>query len=77
MLSSPVTRLLEEIFSGREKDRKRVREDPEACLLCLLKSIKEELPEVSAMLYSTVEYSLDEEELEEAKRLLESELTPK
>lgn len=79
MLSEPVKQLVQEVFAecyrrdattGKEV-RKEVEEDPEGYLLSLLMTIKEELPEVSAMLHFTVERASFEPNRTKARRLLE------
>lgn len=56
MIHPEIKRLLQEVF-GRlnEEEGKHAGEYPEAYLVSLLENIKERLPEVSAMLYSTVD----------------------
>lgn len=56
MISPQITKLLQEIVGlFNEEEGKRVGKYPEVYLISLLEHIKERLPEVSAMLYSTVE----------------------
>lgn len=56
MIHPQVTKLLQEIVSlFNEEEGKRAGEYPEVYLVSLLEHIKERLPSVSAMLYSTVE----------------------
>lgn len=51
-----VKKLLKEVFGQfSEEEGKRAGEYPEVYLVSLLENIKERLPEVSAMLYSTVD----------------------
>ena len=54
MLSKEMTQLIQEIFAFLGESGQLAKEDPEECLLALLKAIKERLPDVSAMLESTV-----------------------
>lgn len=55
MIHPEVQKLLQEVFGSiREDKRKLAEEYPEACLVSLLESIKADMPEVSAMLDSTV-----------------------
>lgn len=56
MIHPKVTKLLQEIVSSfNEEEGRRAGEYPEVYLISLLEHIKDRLPEVSAMLYSTVE----------------------
>lgn len=56
MIHPEVKRLLQEVFTQfDEEEGKRAEKYPEVYLISLLENIKERLPEVSAMLYSTVE----------------------
>lgn len=56
MIHPEVTKLLQEVFGWlNEEDGKRAGEYPEVYLVSLLEGIKERMPEVSAMLYSTVD----------------------
>lgn len=60
-LPPQIKKLIQEVFAALDewplssKDNEQLaKEDPEVCLVALLKEIKEQLPEVSAMLHSTV-----------------------
>jgi len=71
-----IRKLVQEVFAALDewplssKDNEQLaKEDPKACLVALLKEIKEQLPEVSAMLHSTVESAAGE--AAEAKRQAE------
>ena len=56
MIHPEVKKLLQEVFGYfSEEEGKRAGEYPEVYLVSLLEGIKEDLPEVSAMLYSTVD----------------------
>lgn len=65
MLSKTAAQLVEDVFGHfREKDRQLAQKDPEACLIALLRVIKQELPHVYATLGMTIEMApsyLDEE----------------
>ncbi|MDP3661547.1 MAG: hypothetical protein Q8R17_01735 [bacterium] len=63
---------MQEVFSrlNNEVYGKLAGEYPEVYLVSLLENIKERLPEVSAMLYSTVEMSVFGSSLEEARQRL-------
>lgn len=76
-LPKPLTDVLQEVFSreGEEK-RKRVEQDPAACLLSLLTCIKKRLPRVSATLVFTVEEATFETNIEAARRKLEEVPSP-
>lgn len=61
-LPPAIKKLTREVFAALDewplsgKDNEQMaKEDPEACLVALLKEIKERLPEVYAMLHSTVD----------------------
>jgi len=72
MLSKVTAQLVEEIARHfGEDDRVKAREDPEAYLVSMLIWIKKELPEVSAMLYGSIELAGYEENLKEARRKID------
>ncbi len=74
MLSKATALLVEEVMGhfGEEK-KKKAHENPEACLVSMLTLIKKRLPEVSAMLYSSIELATYDGYLKEAKEKLELE----
>jgi len=56
MVHPEVKKLLQEVFGWfSEEEGKRAEEYPEVYLVSLLERIKKRLPEVSAMLYETVD----------------------
>ena len=72
MLSKEMTQLIQEIFAFLGESGQLAKEDPEACLTALLKKIKEQLPDVSAMLEFTVLEAagdVNDAKLEAKKRL--------
>lgn len=71
MKTERTLQLLEKIF-GRygERQRKKAKEDPEACLLSLLTAIEKELPEVSATLWFTVRSATYDDNVDRAKEKL-------
>lgn len=73
MLPKEVTDILEDVF-GHFGDLKKeeVRKNPEACLMSLLSTIKEELPDSSRTLRYTVMGASYESSVEEAKKLLKT-----
>ncbi|OGZ69506.1 MAG: hypothetical protein A3D44_03765 [Candidatus Staskawiczbacteria bacterium RIFCSPHIGHO2_02_FULL_42_22] len=72
MLTKATAQLVEEVMGhfGEEK-MKKARENPEACLIAMLTLIKNELPEVSATLYSTIELATYDGYLKEAKEKMQ------
>lgn len=72
MLAKTTAQLVEEVMGHfGEQQRKKAHDDPEACLVSMLTLIKNELPEVSAMLYSAIELAAYDGHLQEAKRKLQ------
>ncbi len=78
MLHLETRKLVEEVFgffdthgfsSGSAREE-LAKNDPEACIISLLQSIKDRLPCVSAMLYSTVQMAASKIDVEEARKLL-------
>ncbi|TSC79641.1 MAG: hypothetical protein G01um101425_572 [Candidatus Peregrinibacteria bacterium Gr01-1014_25] len=57
MLPEPVVQLLQEIYAEERNTevRQKLRDNPEELLISLLTEIKQDLPNVSSMLQSTVE----------------------
>ena len=78
MLPKTVTQLLKEIAAryGEKKER-QVEDDPEACLISLLTTIKEELPHGWVMLQSAVEQGMYQSKVDEARKELKSERAKK
>lgn len=76
MLHRETRKLIEEVFelTGGESEKRLAQEDPEACIVSLLQNIKERLPNISAMLDSTVEMAAFADDVKEARKLLESEV---
>lgn len=72
MLTKATAQLVEEVmgYFGEEK-RQKAQEDPEACLVSMLTLIKNELPEVSATLYSTIELATYDGYLQEAREKMQ------
>ncbi|MBI2054419.1 MAG: hypothetical protein HYT36_03810 [Candidatus Staskawiczbacteria bacterium] len=82
MLSRATKKLAEEVFGYFDERDKRVfghitakrreeaKKNPEVCLIALLLAIKEKLPYSCAILRSTVEEALYEDNIEEAKKRL-------
>ncbi len=69
MLSKATAQLVEEVMGYfGEKERQAAQKEPEACLVSMLTRIKEELPEVSAMLYSSIELATYDKYLQEARK---------
>jgi hypothetical protein len=58
-------------LEDKHSNTTRVKKDPVAWLVSLLKQTKKNLPEVSAMLYSTVELTSFDGYLQEARKLIE------
>ncbi len=73
MLTKATAQLVEEVMGhfGEEK-REKARDNPEACLIAMLTLIKNELPEVSATLYSTIELATYDGYLQEAREKMQS-----
>jgi hypothetical protein len=72
MLSPHLAQLVQEVSAHfGERKRKLAERDPEACLVSLLTTIKERLPEVSATLSLTLQAGLYDEDVEKARKLLE------
>lgn len=68
MLNKTTAQLVEEVMGHfSEKARKKAKEDPEACLISMLTLIRNELPEVSATLYSTIGLATCDGYLQEAR----------
>jgi len=78
MLNPVTAKLIEEVFEffdthGFTRVSKKAdlaKNDPEACIVSLLQSIKETLPEISATLYFTVERGAYTESVKEARGFL-------
>jgi len=73
MLSKVTAQLVEEIMGHfGENQRKKAHNDPEACLISMLTRIKEELPEVSATLYGSIQLTTCDDYLQEAREKIQS-----
>ncbi len=78
MLNPETAKLIEEVFeffdthgfSRVSKKADLAKNDPEACIVSLLRRIKERLPVVSATLYDTIERAAYTASVEEARELL-------
>lgn len=71
MVHPEVKKLLQEVFGWfSEEEGKRAGEYPEVYLVSLLQHIQDRLPEVSAMLYSTVQMGGFGADTERFKRVL-------
>lgn len=71
MIHPEVKKLVVEVFGCFREDKVKLAEEcPEACLVSLLESIKEDLPTVSTTLYGTIQRSTFAESVEEAKQRL-------
>ncbi len=77
MIPEPFTELLHQIAEATPRGSRHIRDlrkDPEAHLLALLANMRNELmgdDKFSAMLLTTVEQSFFEDNVEEARRLLQ------
>lgn len=71
MLPREIQKLVIQIYSNfHEEKRQQVKQEPEVFLVSLLQAIQKELPDISAMLESTVEKGGYEENRQEAIRYL-------
>lgn len=71
MLPKEIIDLLEEVFEYfGEQEKKEAQKEPEVYLVSLLSKIKEDLPDVSAMLEFTVEEATYHSHLDEARAKL-------
>ncbi len=71
MIHPEVKKLIVEVFGWFREDKVKLAEEyPEACLVSLLESIKEDLPTVSTTLYGTVQRGTFTESVEEARQRL-------
>ena len=72
MLAKPIEKLVHEIFSflGEEKEQS-ANKHPEACLISLLTIIKGDLPDQWTTLRSTIQRAAYEDNVEEARRVIE------
>lgn len=69
MLSKAIAQKVEKVMGYfGESQREKAKKDPEACVLSMLTRIEEELPEVSAMLYSSIELATCDDYLQEARK---------
>ncbi|HLD70968.1 MAG TPA: hypothetical protein VI937_03745 [Negativicutes bacterium] len=69
MLSKAIAQKVEKVMGYfGERQREKAKKDPEACVLSMLTRIEEELPEVSAMLYSSIELTTSDDYLQEARK---------
>lgn len=71
MLPKEIVRLVEEVFGFfGEDEQEEAKKEPEVYLASLLSKIKEDLPDVSAVLKLTTEEALFEDNLNEAREKL-------
>lgn len=74
MISKEIEKLVLQLIDdvrASESHKDQFREDPEACLALLLKTIREELPDVSAILKFSVFHALDDHKLKATRRWLD------
>ena len=81
MLHPETAKLIEEVlgffddtysFSAGSRKADLARDDPEACIVALLRRIKERLPVTSATLYHVVKMATFEDGVNESRKLLGS-----
>ena|SRR3989338_8802422 len=79
MLNPVTAKLIEEVlgffddtysFSTGSRKADLARDDPEACIVALLRRIKERLPVTSATLYHVVKMATFEDGVKESRKLL-------
>lgn len=72
MLTKATAQLVEEVMGHfGEKQKKKAREEPEACLISMLTLIKNELPIPSATLYSAIQLATYDGYLKEAREKMQ------